>query len=224
MPGQRLTGDDWEAFRRLAAQYDDPRQIEADLDELEELRQRLGALGRPRPLRDSEPDWWDREDRALTPHSVSEALALHDRGLLDDDALRDLLGLEPAETGARWWRRGRTKTAPAFLVHRLGWGAVWRFAALAGLQLVWLPQKWMIALVAALLVLILAGLPLRLWKRRNLFATIWRLAVAETVAIITVHFIPVVYFVGLALGCAVLTADLIWTVLWPWMSEDAPRR
>ncbi|MFZ0217390.1 MAG: hypothetical protein WAM30_15770, partial [Candidatus Dormiibacterota bacterium] len=168
---------------------------------------------------------WAGDDGVFAPRSVSEALALHDRGLLDDDGLRDLLGLESNEPARRWRRGGRRpRAAPAYLLHRLGWGAVWRFAALAGLQVLWLPTKWMIAFGAALGVLVVAGLPLKLWKRRNLFATIWRLALAEGLALMTVRLLPVVYFAGLGLGCAVLTADLIWTVLWPWMYEDAQER
>lgn len=210
------------AYLRLA-DYGTPRQIEADLAELEEVRQRLAAIGRPRPYQDREPDWEPTPVTGLHPRNVSEALALYDRGLLDDAELEILLGRSSgapsgAEADRRWWRR-RARTQPAYLVHRLGWGAIWRFSALAGLQLLNLPPRWLIAFVAALVVLLAAGVPLKLWRRRSLLGTVWRLALAEGLGLATVRLPPIFYFTGLALGAAILMADLIWTVLWPWMYE-----
>ncbi|MGH7921303.1 MAG: hypothetical protein ACREQM_15375 [Candidatus Dormibacteraceae bacterium] len=222
MPGQRLSERDWRALQRLADQYGDPRDIEADLAELDELRNRLGAIGGPRPFHNREPDWDPvLPGDGLAPQSVSEVLALYDRGLLDDEELERLLGRGGAaggDPGRRWWRR---RGQPAYLIHRLGWGATWRFAALAGLQLLELPERWLIGFAAALVVLLLAGLPLKLWRRRNLFGTVWRLALAEALCLATVRLPPIFYFSGLGLGAAILMADLIWTVLWPWMYEGS---
>lgn len=221
MPWQRSNQVDWRAYQRLA-EYGDPRQIEADLAELDELRQRLGAIGRPRPYRGREPEWEPGPEAGLHPQNVSEALALYDRGLLDDADLEALLGRSPGrDPEVRWWQR-RTRSQPAYLVHRLGWGAVWRFGAFAGLQLLNLPSRWLIAFVAALTVLLIAGFPLKLWRRRNLLGTAWRLALAEGLSLATVRLPPIFYFTGLGLGAAILMADLIWTVLWPWMYE--PRK
>lgn len=213
------------AYQRLA-EYGTPRQIEADLAELEEVRQRLAAIGGPRAFHGQEPGWEPTPVTGLHPRNVSEALALYDRGLLEDAELETLLGRGPATRGGpaadrRWWRR-RAQTQPAYLVHRLGWGAVWRFSALAALQLLNLPQRWLIAFVAALVVLLGAGVPLKLWRRRSHMGTVWRLALAEGLGLATVRLPPIFYFTGLALGAAILMADLIWTVLWPWMYESGP--
>ncbi|MBO0702932.1 MAG: hypothetical protein J2P38_08365 [Candidatus Dormibacteraeota bacterium] len=222
MPWQRSNQADLRAYQRLA-QYGDPRQIEADLAELDELRQRLGAIGRPRPYGGPEPEW----DTApgLHPRTVSEALAMYDRGLLDDAELEAMLGRGSGGSRSgderRWWQR-RHGSQPAYLVHRLGWGVVWRFAALAGLQLLNLPTRLLIPFVAALAVLLIAGYPLRLWRRRSLLGTAWRLALAEGLSLATVRLPPIFYFTGLGLGAAILMADLIWTVLWPWMYETGP--
>ncbi len=213
------------AYQRLA-EYGTPRQIEADLAELDEVRQRLAAIGGPRPYRGQDPEWEPTPVTGLHPQNVSEALALYDRGLLEDAELETLLGRRSAAAGGpdserRWWRR-HAHTQPAYLVHRLGWGAVWRFSALAALQLLNLPPRWLIAFVAALVVLLGAGVPLMLWRRRGHMGTIWRLALAEGLGLATVRLPPIFYFTGLALGAAILMADLIWTVLWPWMYESGP--
>lgn len=229
MPWQRVTRLDWEAYQRLA-EYGAPSKIEADLAELDEVRQRLAAIGRPRPYVSAQTDWESTPATGLHPQTVSEALQLYDRGLLDDAELEALLGRGPRQRrarasagsdGARWWER-RTHSQPSYLVHRLGWGAVWRFSALAGLQLLNLPPAWLIGFVAALVVLLAAGIPLRFWKRRSLMGTVWRLALAEGLGLATIRLPPFFYFAGLGLGAAVLMADLIWTVLWPWMSEPEP--
>jgi hypothetical protein len=212
------------AYQRLA-EYGTPRQIEADLAELDEVRERLAAIGRPRPYQGQEPEWEPTPVTGIHPQNVSEALALYDRGLLDDAELETLLGRgSGARSGPasdrRWWQlRGHAQ--PAYLVHRLGWGAVWRFSALAALQLLNLPPRLLIPFVGALVVLLGAGVPLKLWRRRSHMGTVWRLALAEGLGLATVRLPPIFYFSGLALGAAVLMADLIWTVLWPWMYESA---
>ena len=226
MPWQRSNHqEDWRGYQRLA-EYGSPRQIERDLAELDEVRQRLAAIGGPRPYPGREPEWEPTPVTGLHPQNVSEALALYDRGLLDDAELEGLLGRGPGSAGAgdserRWWRR-RSTSQPAYLVHRLGWGVVWRFSVLAGLQLLNLPTRLLIPFAAALVVFLIAGYPLRLWKRRSLLGTAWRLALAEGLALATVRLTPILYFAGLGLGAAILMADLIWTVLWPWMYEPQP--
>lgn len=233
MPWQRVTRTDWDAYQRLA-EHGAPSRIEADLAELDEVRQRLAAIGRPRPYPSPPPDWEATPVTGLHPQNVSEALQLYDRGLLDDAELEALLGRGPGPRGTRtragaragaaeprWWER-RPHSQPSYIVHRLGWGAVWRFAALAGLQLLNLPPAWLIGFVAALVVLLAAGIPLRFWKRRSLMGTVWRLALAEGLGLATIRLPPFFYFAGLGLGAAILMADLIWTVLWPWMSEPDP--
>ncbi|MBO0707068.1 MAG: hypothetical protein J2P43_09135 [Candidatus Dormibacteraeota bacterium] len=225
MPWQRSNRADLRGYQRLA-EYGSPQRIEADLAELDEVRQRLAAIGRPRPYPGREPEWEPTPVTGLQPRNVSEALALYDRGLLDDAELESLLGRGASgavagDADRRWWRRG-SHSQPAYLVHRLGWGVVWRFAALAGLQLLNLPTRWLIPFVAALVVLLIAGYPLRLWRRRSLLGTAWRLALAEALSLATVRLPPIFYFAGLGLGAAILMADLIWTVLWPWMYEPRP--
>ncbi len=227
MPWQRSNQPDWRGYQRLA-EYGSPQQIEADLAELDEVRQRLAAIGRPRPYPPREPEWEPTPVTGLYPQNVSEALALYDRGLVDDTELETLLGRgseggRAGDAERRWWRR-RAGSQPAYLVHRLGWGVVWRFAALAGLQLLNLPTRWLIPFVAALLVLLIAGYPLKLWRRRSLLGTAWRLALAEALCLVTVRLPPIFYFTGLGLAAAILMADLIWTVLWPWMYEPRADR
>lgn len=226
MPWQRSNQVDWRGYQRLA-EYGTPTQIEADLAELDEVRQRLAAIGRPQPYPGRQPAEWDPTPvTGLQPRNVSEALALYDRGLLDDAELETLLGrgsgrARDGVSERRWWWR-RAGAPPTYLVHRLGWGVVWRFAALAGLQLLNLPTRWLIAFVAALAVLLIAGYPLRLWSRRSLLGTVWRLGLAEALTVATVRLPPIFYFSGLGLGAAILMADLVWTVLWPWMYELRP--
>jgi hypothetical protein len=112
---------------------------------------------------------------------------------------------------------------PDYVVHRLGWGIIWRFAALA-IAYVFPTQAQKVAIVVGLLLLafLVAGAYLRWWRRSDLTGTVWRLALAAGLAVgVSVVGLPaVVILTVLTFGCLLMLADVAWTVLWPWMGED----
>jgi hypothetical protein len=287
---QQNGGDGWGVFQRLASRYDDPQKLEADLAELEELRRRAGDPSRTQQA--PGPSASRGAGDPIAPQTVAEVLQLQDRGLIDDEEVRRLLGLAGSTADLHeGWRdtirqraanmgwRGRGQTAapppgqtqappwqgpppqgpppgpppphaqapprrrpprpagarrflpslgvggpPDFIVHRLGWGIIWRFGAL-GLAYILFPtqaQKVAIGVGLLLLAFLAVGGYLRWWRRSDLTGTAWRLALAAALAVAaTAIGLPaVVVLTVLTFGCLLMLADVAWTVLWPWMGEE----
>ncbi|MBO0704797.1 MAG: hypothetical protein J2P39_05710, partial [Candidatus Dormibacteraeota bacterium] len=117
---------------------------------------------------------------------------------------------------------------PDFIVHRLGWGIIWRFGAL-GVAYILFPtqaQKVAIGVGVLLLAFLAVGGYLRWWRRSDLTGTAWRLALAAALAVAaTAIGLPaVVVLTVLTFGCLLMLADVAWTVLWPWMGEEEEPR
>ena len=284
---QQNGGDGWGVFQRLANRYDDPQKLEADLAELEELRRRAAD---PSPAQQAPgPSAARGSGDPIAPQTVAEVLQLQDRGLIDDDEVRRLLGLAGSSAadlnqgwqdtirqraGMGWRARGQGAAQapeqapgqappqqgpqpppgppppqasprprqprpaggrrflpslgvggpPDYIVHRLGWGIIWRFGAL-GLSYVLFPtqaQKVAIGVGILLLAFLGVGGYLRWWRRSDLTGTAWRLALAAALAVgATAIGLPaVVVLTVLTFGCLLMLADVAWTVLWPWMGEE----
>ncbi|HEX4213037.1 MAG TPA: hypothetical protein VIA06_06895 [Candidatus Dormibacteraeota bacterium] len=200
MARHRLSADDWLAFERLAIRYDDPRELERDLDELVQLRQRVAEL--------------EREAGEL-------------------DRLRARVGELEVDGGELTWLRQRvaelergrrpepSRPPPVpvdndYLLHRVGWGVMWRLMAIGAVQLVWLPRiaSW-IALGVVVAFVVVGAWRFRLWSRRGLWGTLWRLGAASCLTLATVRLSTEIYVLTLGVAILVALGDLVWTVLWP---------
>lgn len=200
MSRHRLSADDWLAFERLAIRYDDPRELERDLDELVHLRQRLSELEQDA----GELDRLRRRVRELE-HDGGELTWLRQR-------------VAELERGQRA-QPSRPPPPPVdndYLLHRVGWGVMWRLMAIAAVQLVWLPRlaSW-IALGVVVAFVVVGAWRFRLWSRRGLWGTLWRLGAASCLTLATVRLSTEVYVLTLGVAILVALGDLVWTVLWP---------
>jgi hypothetical protein len=202
MPRHRLSADDWLAFERLAIRYDDPGQLERELEELTQLRQRVAELER-------------------------------DAG--EVDRLRQRVGELERDGGELTWlrqrvaelERGRRPQQPArppppapadndYLLHRVGWGVMWRLMAIAAVQIVYLPRivSW-VALGVVVAFVLIGAWRFRLWSKRSLWGTLWRLGAASCLTLATVRLSTEIYVLTLGVAILVALGDVVWTVLWP---------
>lgn len=144
----------------------------------------------------------------IGPRNVAELIALHERGLVKDHQVAELLGLNDISTPEP---RPKPLAVPAVgepdhhLIERLGWGATWRLALLPGVLVV---QEVPGRVLAVTVGLVLAGLALgavrRWWRRPGWLGGAWRAVAASTLLYGVFRFGPSVALLTVVGGLVVL--------------------